>query len=711
MNNTPGMRVRRSIVAALALTFGAGAMAQITTSPDRQPRPATAPAAKGPGKLIPRAVLFGNPEKAGATISPDGSKVAFLAPVDGVMNVWVATTGRLADAKPVTKETRRGIRMYSWAHTSKHILYRQDQNGDENWHIYGVDLDANKTTDLTPLPKVAARIAHESDKFPDEIVIAINDRDPAYHDLYRVNIRTGDRKLLQQSDGFVDFEIDDDYRVRYAYKPAADGGSDEYKAVEKDGKVAFEKSDSISLADAGLTGGVGFDKTGNVRYMRDSRGRDKAGLFAVDTTNGSKKLLFEDDRVDAGQPLIHPTTKEVQAVEFNYDKSRWALIDRALEKDWQFIRKKGGDGDLFVASRSRDDRYWIVNLAPDNASGKAYLYDRGVEGDKPVEPSLTMLFESRPALREYSLAKMEPTPIKSRDGNQMMSYLTLPPGSDLNGDKMPDKPVPMVLYVHGGPWARDNWGFNPIHQWLANRGYAVLSVNYRGSTGFGKGYIMASRREWGGKMHDDLIDAVNWAVTKKVADPARVAIFGGSYGGYATLVGLTFTPDVFACGVDIVGVSNLPTFMQTIPPYWKPEMERWRQLVGDDTTEEGRAFLLSRSPVSKVDQIKKPLLIGQGANDPRVVKAESDQMVSAMKAKHIPVTYVVYPDEGHGFARPQNRTSFNAIAEVFLATHLGKNDPGVRFEPIGAAFKDSSLVIEEGIDQVPGLSEAKSSAK
>ena len=324
-----------------------------------------------------------------------------------------------------------------------------------------------------------------------------------------------------------------------------------------------------------------------------------------------------------------------------------------------------------------------------------YLYDRPAK-------KLTKLFTTRPELEGKALASMHPVEIKARDGLTLVAYLSLPPGTDKDGNGRPDKPLPMVLNVHGGPWARDDFGYHSEYQWLANRGYAVLAVNYRGSSGFGKNFMNAATLEFAGKMHDDLIDAVNWAVKENVTTRDRVAIYGGSYGGYATLTGLTFTPDVFACGVDIVGPSNLITLIESFPAYWQPFLEgTWYKRVGDPRTEEGRKLLLSRSPITKVDQIRKPLLIAQGANDPRVVQKESDQLVAAMKAKDIPVTYVLYPDEGHGFARPQNRTSFYAISEGFLAKCLGG-----RQEPIGTDFAGSSLKVLDGAQFVPGLKEA-----
>jgi dipeptidyl aminopeptidase/acylaminoacyl peptidase len=345
-------------------------------------------------------------------------------------------------------------------------------------------------------------------------------------------------------------------------------------------------------------------------------------------------------------------------------------------------------------SRTLDDSRWVVATDDPLRGISSHLYDRRAG-------TVTKLFDQRPALIGQPLQPMHAREIRTRDGLTMVSYLTLPPGSDADGDGRPDRPVPMVLNVHGGPWARDTFGFDPEHQWLANRGYAVLSVNFRASTGFGKAFVNAGDREWAARMHDDLLDAVDWAVREKVTTADKVAIYGGSYGGYATLVGLTFTPDRFACGVDIVGPSNLETLLASIPPYWKSFFEDLARRVGDPRTEDGKKLLRERSPLWRADQIRRPLLIAQGANDPRVKQAESDQIVSAMKGKNLPVTYVLYPDEGHGFARPQNRTSFYAISEGFLSTCLGG-----RFEAVGNDFAGSSLQVPEGAQHVPGLSDA-----
>jgi dipeptidyl aminopeptidase/acylaminoacyl peptidase len=344
-----------------------------------------------------------------------------------------------------------------------------------------------------------------------------------------------------------------------------------------------------------------------------------------------------------------------------------------------------------VASRTQDDKWWIVQFVVSDGPTRFYLWDR-------AKKAATFLFTNSKALESAKLQKQHSAVIKAKDGLDLVAYYTLPHDADADADGKADKPAPLVLFVHGGPWARDHWGLNRSHQWLASRGYAVLSVNYRGSTGFGKKFVNAADREWAGKMHDDLLDAVDWAVAQKITTPDKVAIMGGSYGGYATLVGLSFTPERFACGVDIVGPSNLVTLLSTIPPYWEAELEQFTKRVGDHRTEEGKKFLLERSPLTRANAIKRPLLIGQGANDPRVKQAESDQIVKAMQGSKVPVTYVLYPDEGHGFARPENRTSFNAVAEIFLAQCLGGP-----YQPVGDDFKGASIQVPAGKEHVHGL--------
>ncbi|HWR26290.1 MAG TPA: S9 family peptidase [candidate division Zixibacteria bacterium] len=635
--------------------------------------------------LIPRQVLFGNPDRASPLLSSDETKIGYLAPVNGVLNVWVGPAEDPAAAKPVTNDTSRGIRTYFWAYTNKHILYLQDKNGDENWRLNSVDLITGQNRDLTPVEGVRAQIQEVSFKFPDEMLVGLNDRNPQYHDIYRVNIDTGERSLVQKNEGFLGFITDDDYKIRFAMRFTSDGGNEMLKKMDNG---SFEQFAKIELDDTLTTSPIGFDRTGRLLYMMDSRGRDTAALTAIDIDTGISAMLAHDARADLSGALIHPTEKNVQAAAFTYERRQWQVLDDSIAKDMSYLRTVA-DGDMEVVSRTLDDKRWVVAYVTDDGPVLYYLYDRD-------EKKAQFLFTNRKALEGLPLAKIRPVIIKARDGLDMVSYLTLP-----SWMKASEKPLPMVLFVHGGPWARDEWGFNPWHQWLANRGYAVLSVNYRGSTGFGKKFVNAGNMEWGGKMHDDLIDAVQWAVKEGIADPERIAIMGGSYGGYATLVGMTFTPDRFACGVDIVGPSNLVTLLNTIPPYWVPEVEQMKKRVGDYTSEEGRELLRSRSPLTYADRIKKPLLIGQGANDPRVKQNESDQIVKAMQAKNINVTYVLYPDEGHGFVRPENRISFNAVAEAFLSKCTGG-----RFEPVGADFAGSTITVQVGREQIPGLEEA-----
>lgn len=659
--------------------------------------PATTETATQPtmdAKLIPRDVLFGNPQKAQARLSPDGKYLSFSAPVDGVLNVWVGPADDMSKAKPVTKEKVRPVRAYNWAYDSKNILYSQDTNGNENFHLFATNVDTGETKDLTPIEGVRAELQEVSPKFPHEILVGLNDRDPQHHDIWRVNLDTGEKQLVEKNPGMAGYLSDDDFNVRMAFNYTPTGGQ-VWLLPEGTGDAKTWKSfQEFGPEDSMTSGPAGFDKTAHTLYYQDSRNRDTAGLFAMNLDDGKVTLVADDPRADAGGVLAHPTEKNIQAVSFEYSREEWKILDDAIKADFDYL-KTVQPGDIIVADRTLDDKHWIVAFMPDDGPVKSYLYSR------EPERKATFLFNNRDDMGDYPLVKMHTPVIKSRDGLNLVSYLSLPPGSDPDGDGVPNKPLPMVLNVHGGPWARDSWGLNPYHQWLANRGYAVLSVNYRGSTGFGKNFINAGNGEWSGKMHDDLLDAVKWAVDNKIADKDKVAIMGGSYGGYATLVGMTYTPDEFACGVDIVGPSSLVTLLQNIPPYWAPFMPVMKVRVGDVDTEEGKAALLKRSPLTLVDKIKKPLLIGQGANDPRVKQLEADQIVKAMQEHKIPVTYVLYSDEGHGFARPENRNSFNAVTEAFLAEQLGG-----RFEPVGDDFKGSTIAVPAGADDVPGLQEA-----
>ncbi len=675
------MRVSRLILAAAIAAVCAG--------------PAVAEKAPADVELISRDALFGNPEKLAVQMSPDGKYLSWVAPLDGVLNIWVAPADDLAKAKAVTDDKARGIRNYFWSYRSATLLYLRDTGGDEDFHLFSVDVGNGVKRDLTAYPKTRAMFNQASHLHPDHVLVAMNDRDPKWHDLYKVNLADGKRELVQKNDQEIaNYFSDADLKVRMAQKSRADGGQD---LLEPDGKGGWKKSGDVPFEDSLLTSPMGYTTDGKTQYLTDSRGRDTAALFAVDVASGKKTVVAEDKRADIGDNLLtDPKTGVAQAVAVDYERSEWKTLDPAIAKDLETLRGIG-PGTFFVNSRSLDDRHWIVAYSAAEQPAVYYRYTR----DTGKAGQLDKLFSARPALEGKPLVPMWPQLIKARDGLTLVSYLTLPAGADANKDGKADKPVPLVLLVHGGPWARDNYGYNGSHQWLSNRGYAVLSVNYRGSTGFGKSFISAADQQWATKMHDDLLDAVDWAVKNNVTRKEDVAIMGGSYGGYATLVGLTFTPDAFKCGVDIVGPSNLNTLLATIPPYWAAFFEQFAKRVGDPRTEEGKKLLADRSPLSRVAAIKKPLLIGQGANDPRVKQDESDQIVKAMKAKNIPITYVLFPDEGHGFARPANNKAFNAVAEGFLSQCLGG-----RAQPIGDDFKGSSISVPEGSSGVPGLAEA-----
>jgi len=549
--------------------------------------------------------------------------------------------------------------MYFWAFTSRHVLYLQDKAGDENWRLYSVNLSSGEIKDLTPLEGVQVRVLEISPLHPDEILVGINNRVPELHDVHRIHMDTGERTLIEENtENFASYMTDEDFMVRFGTRMTGDGGSELYKKTSTGWELLF----NIPMEDSLSTDPIGLNKSGDVLYLTDSRGRNTAALFKLDLKTGEQTLMAEDPLSDVNDVMIHPDQKTILAAAFYYEKKQWHVLDDSVARDLEYL-KTVAHGEVEVTSWTRDIATWIVAYTMDNGPVTYYLYDRQAG-------KAHFLFTNRKDLEGVPLASMHPVVVSARDDLKLVNYYTLPP--QYEGLEKPDQPLPMVLYVHGGPWGRDGWGFNPYHQLFANRGYAVLSVNFRASTGLGKEYLNAGNLEWAAKMHDDLIDSVDWAVRQGIADPERVAIMGGSYGGYATLVGLTFTPDTFACGVDIVGPSNLITLINSVPPYWKPAIEMFAKRMGDHRTPEGQELLKSRSPLSFVDQ-----------------------------EKNIPVTYVLYPDEGHGFARPENRISFLAIAEAFLAENLGG-----RYEPVGDDFTGSSITVPAGIEGVPGLADA-----
>ncbi|KAK5823676.1 aminopeptidase [Linnemannia elongata] len=634
--------------------------------------------------LIPRKAIFGNPTRLQPAISPDGNLLAFIAPKDDVLNIWVAPIDNPKNAKCITGDTKRGIRQFNWTYSNQ-IVYIQDKNGDEDWQTYLVNIETAQERNLTPFKGTNTSPIKLSVARPNEMIIAMNKRDPTVFDLYLVDLTTAELELIEENTGkFGEWHCADDLKAHFTTQEQPDGSKKLLQKSKETGNwetcLTWEFSDAFSDVHS-------LSKDGTKAYVLDSRGRDNKALVEMDLMSQDKTLRIlgeSPNAADIKDLLKDPKIGTPIAFSTQHAITKWYVLDAAYKKDFEYLEANFA-GEIDITSQTLDNTKWIISQS--TASGIQYhIYDRGTA-------STTFLFHSNDELLQYTLNNMHPVVIKSRDGHDLISYLTIPDHlEDPERPGRPIQPIPLVLRVHGGPWFRDSYGFNPEHQWLSNRGFAVLSVNFRGSTGFGKSFVDLGNGQWSKNMHNDLVDGVEWAITERIAIREKVAIYGGSYGGYSTLAGLTCTPDVFCCGVDIVGPSNLITLIETIPPYWSA---MYRMLVlrigGDPATEEGRKFLLECSPLTHVEKIKKPLLIGQGANDPRVKQAESDQIVDAMVARKIPVGYVLFSDEGHGFARPPNKIAFNAICEKFLNNHLGG-----RHEPHGNDFEGSTAKILHG---------------
>ena len=603
--------------------------------------------------LISRDILFGNPERAQPRLSPDGQRLAWLAPdKKNVLQVWVKTVGK-DDDKMVTADKKRGIRQYFWAEDNKTLLYQQDNDGDENFHVYGVDLASGNVRDYTPFQGVRAEVDSVNPDFPDEILVDANIRNRQLMDVHRLNLKTGALTLDTENPGDVaGWGTDAKFQVRAAQAQTPDGGTE--IRVRDDVKAPWRTL--LRVGPDEILEFEDFSLDGRSAFLKSSIGSDTARLVERNLATGAEKVLAVSPEVDAGPVVIQPKSHVVQAVSFAPGRASWKVIDPAVRADFDAIAKLN-PGDFTIVNRTSKDDAWLVAFTSDRGPVTWYKWDRAARKG-------TLLFSAQPKLEGLALAEMKPVVIRTRDGLSMNAYLTLPNG-------LAPKNLPMVLFVHGGPWARDTWGYSGYAQWFANRGYAVLQPNYRGSTGYGKKFLNAGNRQWGLKMHDDLIDAVDWAVRQGFADPKRVAVFGGSYGGYAALEAATLTPEKFACNVDIVGPSNIKTLIAAIPPYWKPIRAMFDVRMGNVDDPKDADLIRNASPLFKADRITKPLLIGQGANDPRVNVKESEQIVDAIEKNKGSVTYVVYSDEGHGFARPENRIDFNARSEKFLAGCLG----------------------------------------
>lgn len=610
--------------------------------------------------MIPRAYLFANPRRAATALSPDGAWLSWAAAGDGVMNLWVAPLGAPEQARQLTFDPRRGVVGHSWTYDARYLLFSQDRDGDENFQLYSVQVDTGRQRCLTPYPGTRAGIAGVSRLIRDRVLISLNRRDPRYGDFYTLHLESGELELVAENPGYTNFVIDQHYRLHFATQPRDDGG---FEILQRQADGHWRPWSSVPPEDARSTGLSHLSADARTLYAMDSRGRDTPALSAIDLDSGERRVLVQSEAKEIGGVIVDPEDFRPLACYLDGERAELQVLDESIRADVDFLEAQQL-GEWGLHGRTEDDRRWLIGASTDRQPGALYLYDR-------ARRTLEKLHDARPELAGHALARMQSFTVPARDGLPLVCYLTLPTAVDTGEPLRARQAVPLVLHVHGGPWVRDHFGYNPIHQWLADRGYAVLNVNFRSSTGFGKAFINAGNGEWGGRMDEDLEDAVNHVIGHGLADPTKLAIYGMSYGGFAVLSALTRYPGRYACGIDVVGPSNLETLMHAVPPHWESQRRVLYRSVGDPTTAEGLALLRARSPLHAAGAITDPLLIGQGANDPRVLQSESDQMVQAMVDRDIPVTYALFPDEGHGFSREPNRMVFNALTEAFLAAHLG----------------------------------------
>jgi dipeptidyl aminopeptidase/acylaminoacyl peptidase len=637
--------------------------------------------------IIDRDLFFGDPEISGAQISPDGKFIAFVKPFKGTRNVWVKRTEDAFDnAKPITADKSRPVTQYFWSRDGKYILFVQDKAGDENYLVYAVNpaenaaagADVPVARNLTDAKGVRAEIFAVPRNDPDALYIGLNDRDPSWHDLYKVKISTGERTLLRKNTERITswvFDLKDQLRMATR---SADNGDTEVLRVDDAG---FTKVYSCNV----------FESCGPVRYHRDGQrvyfatnkgGVDLVRLELFDPATGKEELVESDplNHVDFGNVSFSEVTDDPIATTYDDERVRIYWKDKSYEADYKLLQKKLPGKEIDFVSGTKDERLYLIVASSDTEPGERYLFDRNTK-------KLTLQYRIREKLSRADLAPMTAVRYKSADGLEIPAYLTLPKG-------VAAKNLPTIIFPHGGPWARDSWGYNPYAQFLANRGYAVLMPNFRSSTGYGKKFLDAGNNEWGQKMQDDLTFGAKYLVSQGTADPKRIAIMGGSYGGYATLAGVTFTPDLYAAAVDIVGPSNLITLLESIPPYWEAGRQVFYRRMGNPNTPEGKAQLNRQSPLNSADKIKTPLLVIQGANDPRVNKREADQIVIALRERNYPVEYLVAPDEGHGFARPVNNMAMFATTEKFLAKYLGGRFQETMTPEVATRLKEISVDVK-----------------
>jgi dipeptidyl aminopeptidase/acylaminoacyl peptidase len=639
------------LLCALSLIFPLGANAQ---------------ARKGLPPLIDREILFGNPEISGAQISPDGKFIAFRKPHNGTVNIWVKRADEpFAGARLLTNETRRPPRQFLWSRDGKFILFTKDKEGDENYNLYAVNPDEQPpggaevpvARNITNSEKVRIILYNVPRAEPDAVYVGFNDRDPAWHDLYKVKISTGERTLIRQNtERLTGWFFDNKDELRLATRSTRSGDK-EVVRVDADGKFTTVYSCNVFETCSPNR----FNKDNRRVYMLSNKGAgvDLSRLVLFDPETGKEEVVESDPlrRVDLDGAAFSAVTDELVFTGYVDDRQRLYFRDRTFEKDYKFLQKQLPNREIWFDSTTNDEMTWLITAASDTEPGEKYLFDR-------KSKKLELQYRIREKLPREALAELKPIRYKSSDGLEIPAYLALPRG-------LAPKNLPTVIHPHGGPWARDRWGYDSITQFLTNRGYAVLLPNFRGSTGYGKKFLDAGNGQWGDKMQDDLTWGVKYLISVGITDPKRVAIMGASYGGYAALVGVTSTPELYAAAVAINAQNDLISLFEAMPATMESERIRVYKRVGDPNTAEGKAQLVRQSPLTHADKIKTPLLIVQGANDVRVKKSQADQIVISLRDRGFPVEYIVAPDEGHGFARRVNIMATMVMTEKFLAKYLG----------------------------------------
>ncbi len=663
--------MRRDLLGAAA-----AGLAMMASGPFAWP---SAAAAAEETPLTPRQVFFRDPDRTVPRLSPDGRNLAWLEPHDGALNLVMAAIEDVSHPRRLTHVTGRSVLTYfSWAFTNKHLVFFRDEAGDENYRPFSIAIE---TGEVLPLLPAGARsfVQQRARRTPNEMLFGHNARDRGFFDLIRIDVTTGEGRPLFQNPGFARLYTMGDFSVRLGSRFRRDGSA-EVMSWEPDGR--WTNFLDIPAEDALTTGVDGISDDGRSAFVIDSRGRDMAALMEIDIATRETRMLAEDPEADIVSGAYDPSSGRPFAAYAVAARQRWHPIEPGWAFDLDHIKAASSESDVAISNISAERGRVVLACSRSDASTEFRLYDRRKQAVMP-------LFKARADLDGLALRPMQPVTIPASDGVALPGYLTLPDDKSRGG--------PVVLLIHGGPYARDEWGYSGTHQWLASRGYGVLAVNYRGSTGYGKHFVALADQGWGGRMQDDLTDAAGWLVTQGIADPKRLGFYGGSYGGYAALTAATKTPDTFACIVDLFGISNLVTFMRAVPAYWGPSFSTWKRRLADPDSEAGRQWLTERSPLTHADRITCPLLIGQGLRDVRVKPAESEQIVQAMRQRGAPVTYVTFSDEGHGFVRQENRLAFNAVAEMFLAQHLGG-----RAEPVGEAFAGSTIEFQAGRELVMG---------